>query len=457
MWLKSYKSCERGNFGLMAAVSALPILIGVGAAIDMSRLSKAQTNLQDALDTATLSGAIAYMEGDKKDMRQQSRKVFNANAERDENLTVKKYKIKKQKGDLIYAEAEAKLKPMFMGAFGYPVMDLKVTSTATVGQSVGAEVALAVDTTNSMAFGSSWDDTMGTVENILEDMKSFSGGDNFYFTLIPFQDRVNLGEDRKNWILTGHEKNGTDSFDDDWDDQWDDDDDWDDDEWEDDWDGCIEPRQEKVGAFDWMLTDAKPSAGKFLPTHEDARMADGRKLNCPDVAMTGPTNDIDDVIRESKKLKKGGTGRYDVGLAWAWRALSPEWRGVWDVSDYPAEYTQDSPDVPKKAKIRKKYIVYMTDGRSNAFKLEAMKEESWGWNNGSKQAFEHIAEMCETIKADGIEIYMLHIPGNSNSDQYFKSCASTPSHYVVVDDVEDISFAFNKIKTSLYAQVRTVN
>lgn len=206
-----------------------------------------------------------------------------------------------------------------------------------------------------------------------------------------------------------------------------------------------------------MLTDAKPTSSKFLPMHEDAEFSDGRDIKCPDVAIAGPTNDIDYVIKESKKLKKGGSGRYDVGLAWAWRAMSPEWRGKWGVSNYPSKLPKDIPSGNTSAKIRKKYIVYMTDGRSNAFKLEAMKEESWGWNNGSKKAFEHIAALCETIKADGIEIYMLQIPGNSNATPYFESCASTPSHHIMVDEVEDISFAFNKIKTSLYAQVRTVN
>jgi len=185
-------------------------------------------------------------------------------------------------------------------------------------------------------------------------------------------------------------------------------------------------------------------------------MSDGRRLACPDDPIAGPTNDIDKVIAATKKLNTNGTGRYDVGLAWAWRSLSPNWRGKWKVPAYPSK-------LPKKnakdsdEKIRKKYIVYMTDGRSNAYKLEAMKEESWGWNNGSKQAFEHIAQMCEDIKSQQIEIYMLHIPGNQHSTPYFKACASSPDHYKVIDSVEDISLAFGNIKNSLYAQVRTVD
>ncbi len=453
----SYKRCVSGNFSTIAAVSILPILLCIGAALDFARLANMKANLQDSIDSAALGGAVAYMQGDSQKMKAQGAEIFNANATRYENLTNKEFWIEKQDGDFVYAEATAKLKPVFMDAFGFQNMNLKVSSSASIGRTVGAEVAIAIDTTNSMAFGTSWNDTMGTIEKIMEDMQEFTGNDNFYVTLVPFQDRVNIGKSRDGWVKRGHIKNATDSFDDDWDDEWDEDD-WDGSDWKSDWDGCVEPRQEQIGTFQWMLDDDKPtSSDKFLPTHEDAELSDGRNLKCPDVPITGPTNDINKVIAATKLLKKGGTGRYDDGLAWAWRALSPNWRGQWGVSNYPSKLAKDSHSEEDKRNIRKKYIVYMTDGRSNAFKLEGPKEESWGWNNGSKKAFEHIAQLCEDIKANNVEIYMLHIPGNDNSTPYFKACASTPAHYQVIDSVEDVSFAFNKIKLSLYEQVRTLN
>lgn len=429
-FLKSYLKSESGNFSVIAGLSMVPILITIGAAMDYSRLANVDKNLQDAVDNAALGAAVAYMQEGSNQMKKDGVRIFNANSNLNNDLKIDSFNVTKEGENFVHAEASATLTPLFMSGFGVRSLEVNVASTATIGATIGAEVAIAIDTTNSMAFGTSWNDTMGTIEGLMEDMQSFTGDDNFYVTLVPFQDRVNIEDRSKSWMnSSGFSYN--------------------------DWDGCVEPREEEIGAFEWMLDDTAPKKQKFVPTHEDAIMSDGRSVACPKVPITGPTNDIDEVIKATKKLSTNGTGRYDVGLAWAWRSLSPNWSGQWGVSDYPSvppkKNTASSND-----KVRKKYIVYMTDGRSNAFKLEAMQEESWGWNNGSKQAFEHIAEMCETIKAQDIEIYMLQIPGNSNSTPYFESCASSPDHYVIVDDVEDISIAFGDIKNSLFAEVRTV-
>jgi len=124
-----------------------------------------------------------------------------------------------------------------MGGFGMSDMKVTVDSKATIGSTVGAEVSIAIDTTNSMAFGSSWNHTMGTIEKLMEDMQKFTGDDDFYVTLVPFQDRVNIGKHNvngKSWL----DAKGFDM---------------------DDWDGCVEPREEKKGAFKWMLDDDSPT------------------------------------------------------------------------------------------------------------------------------------------------------------------------------------------------------
>jgi hypothetical protein len=429
-FLKSYIKNEKGNFSVITGIAMVPMLIAVGAVMDHSRLVNINKNLQDAVDNAALGGALAYMRDDEKSMQKDGKKVFYSNANQNDDLKIKSFKVSKKDDAHVYAIASAEVEPMFMSGFGIPKMNVNVEATATIGSTVGAEVSIAIDTTNSMAFGSSWNHTMGTIEKIMGDMQDFTGDDDFYVTLVPFQDRVNIDGASKSWL----DHKGFDF---------------------DDWDGCVEPREETINGRDWMLDDSSPTSEKFKPTHEDAKMSDGRRIACPKVSLTGPTNDIEQVIKATKKLSTNGTGRFDVGLAWAWRSLSPEWRGKWDVSNYPSKFPKKNPSA-KDDKIRKKYIIFMTDGRSNAFKREAMMEEDWGWNNGNKKAFENIAQTCETIQAEGIEIYMLQIPGNSNATPYFKRCASSPDHYIVIDKVEDISFAFGKIKNSLYSQVRLV-
>ncbi len=50
---------ERGNVGIIFALSALPILFGIGAAIDLMNASSQRTRLQAAADAAILAGAVA--------------------------------------------------------------------------------------------------------------------------------------------------------------------------------------------------------------------------------------------------------------------------------------------------------------------------------------------------------------------------------------------------------------
>lgn len=54
-----FADCERGNFAIIAAVVALPLVAASGVAIDYSRLSAAESKLQAAVDSAVLAAAAS--------------------------------------------------------------------------------------------------------------------------------------------------------------------------------------------------------------------------------------------------------------------------------------------------------------------------------------------------------------------------------------------------------------
>lgn len=442
MWANSLFRDKRGNISAFTAIALIPALLCIGIAIDTIRLHSLTRDLQSSADSAALAGAIAYARSGEEDMKAEGKALFTQNEDPRFDIQIETLTVDISNDSVVEVAVNANVKPIFMSALGYKNLKMDVKSYATLGSRTGAELAIAIDATNSMAFGTSWNDTIKTVENILGDLKTLSGNDEFYVTLVPFQDRVNVKNSLEpSWIKGNGKKHD------------DDDDDWDDDDWKDDWDGCVEPREQKVGSFNWMLTTDKPSSNKFELTDEDAEFSEGTKIRCPSIPITGPTNDVDLISKKIKSLTTSGTGRYDVGLAWGWRALSPDWQGQWGEKNYPYD-----PNKTKSGKLkhRKKYLIYMTDGRSNAYKREAMMEESWGWNNGSQQAFEHIAEICNQIKSDDIEIYMLHIPGNPNSTPYFQGCATSPDHYIVVDEAKDVAIAFDDIRNDLLSELRIV-
>lgn len=51
---------RRGNVAMIVAATALPVVIAVGAGIDLSRMAKARATLQNAADAAALAGATLY-------------------------------------------------------------------------------------------------------------------------------------------------------------------------------------------------------------------------------------------------------------------------------------------------------------------------------------------------------------------------------------------------------------
>lgn len=53
--LSRFFSHTSGQFGLMAAVLALPLVLAIGMAVDFSRMVDIRTNIQSAADAATLA------------------------------------------------------------------------------------------------------------------------------------------------------------------------------------------------------------------------------------------------------------------------------------------------------------------------------------------------------------------------------------------------------------------
>ena len=52
---------KRGNIAILAAFALLPIMIGVGAAIDYSRIARVKSKISQSTDAASLSAAASVM------------------------------------------------------------------------------------------------------------------------------------------------------------------------------------------------------------------------------------------------------------------------------------------------------------------------------------------------------------------------------------------------------------
>ena len=248
-------------------------------------------------------------------------------------------------------------------------------------------------------------------------MKDFAGEDNFYVSLVPFSDGVNIGDANQNWVA-GAIPDG--------------------------WEGCVRPREEIDGPFPWAIDDDTAITQPFtamLPgeNYENSPYRPPFAKTCPNTTITGPSREPEDIIEAARGLTAGGTGRFDQGLAWAWRLLSPNWQGDWGIENYPTSDING----------RKKKIIFLTDGRSEAYSSDMSRERNWGHNNGSIVAFEHLVELCRKVKAADIELYVLQTGGNPHAVSYLQQCATSEQHYYTVSQTSDITIVFSDILSDI--------
>jgi len=269
----------------------------------------------------------------------------------------------------------------------------------------GVEIALLMDNTQSMSFGTTWSSAARALEKTLEEIEAETQAGRLYTTYIRFADRINIGKHRTHWLAK------TDSLD--------------------DWEGCVEPLENAQPGYPFYLDMGNPT-GSFIPTVPKywGGVFDMKgKRACPD-PIIGPTKNISEIRKEmaGNKPLSGATGRFDSALMWGWRAVSKQWKGKWGVS---GQYPSDDGEVHKK-------VVLFTDAHSNINEYEMEKKKGeFGWNNLSVNVLNHIVKVCDRIKADGVEIFVFHVIGNTHAEPYFRDCAGD-DNYVQIRSAKDL-------------------
>lgn len=252
------------------------------------------------------------------------------------------------------------------------------------------------------------------------------------------------------------------------------------------WMGCVEER----GRDPHALTDAPPAIAPFTPyywpswqgvgnphaeamynsylpvaidesvtTNASSNMGRGPNLGCPQNAITDWTNDrrvLGDAIDSLMPWGRSGT-MTPTGLAWAWRALSPRWTGMW--GDTPAPRDYDPQNVEKIA-------IFMTDGINQFFPLNAPAgdsdygalgfiSENDGVDDGNDQEFldDRMLRICDGMKDAGIEIFTIgfdlqRFEEGIQARRMLDDCATTPEHFFDAD-VSNVDRAFDEIANDI--------
>jgi len=456
--IKRLLSDKHGNVGTMFALMALPVMIVMGGAVDVLRLSNSKGKLQSAVDSGVLAAASL-----SNDRTPEETIIDFVNSNLGSDSTIQNVQVFVEQEELflnkklVKARAEAEVPMSFLRLVGQSTIAFQVEAEAVESQQ-DLEISMVLDISSSMR-GNRLVNLRSAASNFVDQMLVPSQIDLTSINLVPFGGVVNIGSlydgyvvndadalinpNRSQYAPSADIPNGNFKF---------------------THAGtggngnCIELQKEDFDIFD-LPANSRPQVPHFW------RFTDFNPW-CPDVnsAAVWNTNNISDLKNRINNLSlSDGTGM-DHGIAWGAKALSPQLRGKLggDFSDRPQAYSGNNG--------ARKIMVLMTDGgitsQQRPRNPNLLSTHTRGKNNRNRQVLysaggsQHQAghnnatgrfkQVCNQLRDEGVIIYTIgfQISANSKPEHLLQYCATNPANYYLVESL-DIGQAFNAIASSI--------
>jgi len=197
----------RGNVAVLFGLGLIPIVLGVGVAVDYGRALMVRERIQGAIDAATL--AVGSWPGlSTGQMQAKAQEYFTANYVASNSLGTVSPVHLSTSGNSIIVSASASVPTTFMRVVNIDHVDVGASTTVVVGMGT-AEVALALDNSGSMT-GSKIAALKTAASNLVDTLyaaaQNSQEADPIKIAVIPFAAGVNVGSQNANasWMDTGN-------------------------------------------------------------------------------------------------------------------------------------------------------------------------------------------------------------------------------------------------------------
>ena len=438
--LGRFSRAKGGNVAITFAIATLPIVGGVGAAVDYSHANSVKVALQAALDSTALMLSKEAANDTSTTLQANAVKYFNAMFTRPEgtNLAVTA-SYTTSGGSAVVVNGQVDVPTVFMGIMGYRKITVSGSSTAKWG-SQRLRVALALDNTGSMADDGKMTALKAATKALLAQLKAAAGtnGD-VYVSIVPFSKDVNVGSNayNGNWIdwddweaangswqyttscSSGYSRRGYSRCSGSW-------------TWvaasHSTWNGCITDRDQ---SYDQTVT-APIASDANLPSGQASTLFPAEQYsNCP-AAMMGLSYDWTSMNSLVDSMYPNGNTNQPIGLVWVWQSLVGG--GPLTAPAKDSNYTYQD------------IIILMSDGLNTADRWYSQQtpvdNRMYNTGNGSGT--------CANIKAAGVTIYTIHVnTGGDPMSTLLQNCASDSSKFWMITNANDLNTVFNKIGTNL--------
>ena len=409
---------RKGGVAPLLALTIIPIVAAVGAAVDYSRANLVRTAMQNALDSSALMLSKDAQALSSAQLDQKATSYFNAMFQRPDasNVQVTQQLSTPAQGTFnLKLSGSATVATMFWRLLGQQQINVTATGEVTWGIKK-LNLALAFDNTGSMASSGKMTALKEAAHSLLTTLKSAEKvpGD-IKVSIVPFAVDVNVGTanvdapwiDWTDWEAANgtctnssyHKKSSCEShyavwtpnahsF----------------------WNGCVNDRDQNNDTLNTATTAGSPAT--MYRAHQASA--------CPASMMT-LSSDWTALNAKVDAMTPTGNTNVTIGLQNAWQTLSP-------VAPYNA---------PTPAPDLDKVIILMTDGENTQNR----------WTSSALSIDARTQKACDNVKAANIKLYTVRvIEGNAT---LLQGCATKPDMYFDVQQASQLNSAFSSIAQNL--------
>jgi Flp pilus assembly protein TadG len=433
--LTTFAVARGGNVALTFAMATLPIIGGVGAAVDFSRANSIKTAMQAALDSTALMLAKEAGTDTASQLHANAAAYFKALFNRADapNPTIT-VSYTTSGGSAVVVNGSVSMPTNFLGVIGYNSLTINTSSTTKWG-STRLRVALVLDNTGSMASSGKMSALKTATNNLLTQLKNAaSTNGDVYVSIIPFVKDVNLGAanytsswidwttwDATNGTCTNYRNyngrggpsnkstcqaySGT---------------------WTSDnhstWNGCVVDRGNATGPdpANYDTNVGAPAVGITASLYAAEQYS-----ACPQTVMP-LSYDWSAMTSLVNNMSPNGNTNQAIGLQVGWMSLAGGGPFSVPATDSNYQYQQ--------------IVILLTDGLNT--------QDRWYSNQSSIDARQQLT--CSNIKAAGITVYTIQV--NTDGDPtstLLQDCASSSDKFYLLTSASQIVTTFQTIGTNL--------